>query len=449
MNKKKVPSSPATRQPIAEAAPPAAVPFPSPGYPTTLRAGQLDRDARNFLRAVNLVPNPAAADKPSPSQLKIVRESFRLAALALGSRPAVASVREREIAGPGGPIVLRIFVPFASKQPLPALLWNFGGGFIVGGLDTGESICRNIALAAGCITVAVNYRRSPEHDISASRADVLAALEWLAGHGAEEGIDTSRLAIGGDSAGGNLSAAVAQEAQRRGGPTLRMQVLVYPATELLERFPSYEENIDGGYFLTREGVDLIEAFLAESIENLDLADPWYSPRRSPDLGGLPPALVLTAGFDPIRDDGLDYAARLRDAGVPVEVLHYAGQFHGFLNFDTLVGAARNALRRIGAALKDAFADAPAVDRTIEIYDDSPTSAVSATAGEVATLALTAWTATVGWRDALLRIVSPKAASACRVVLSPWSVPTAFLRRRLRRHLNRLTEYQTYSGEAPN
>ncbi|MNZ88419.1 Carboxylesterase NlhH [compost metagenome] len=274
---------------------------------------------------------------------------------------------------------------------------------------------------------------------------MLAAVNWIADNGADLGIDTTRLALGGDSAGGNLTAAVSQELLRRGGPALRMQVLVYPATELVEKFPSYEENIHGRYFLSAEVVAWIEEQLSESTTTLDIEDPWYSPRRSPDMRGLPPAVIVTAGFDPIRDDGLDYGVRLRAAGVPVEMLHYAGQFHGFINFDSVIGAARDVLKRISEALVVTFNEEPAADRTIEIADEpSPAaSGLRGAAGELTTATVTAWTATVRWRDMLLGMASPTAARATRLLLKPWSLPTALLRRRINRHLDTLSAEQTY------
>lgn len=417
--------------------------FPAPGLPRVLRGRQLDREARAFLRMINLSPRSAG----SRVSLQALRQSGRLAALALGRRPAVAAVQEQVIEGPGGPITLRIFTPDQAQQPLPALVWYFGGGFVVGDLDTAESICRSIALTAGCITIAARYRLAPEHDISDSHADALATLQWVAEHGAELGIDTSRLAVGGDSAGGNLAAAVAQECLRNNGPALKAQVLVYPATELVGRFPSYDENIHGGYLLTEEAVSTLEGYLAHSIETLDLTDPRLSPRRSPDLSGLPPAVVVSAGFDPIRDDGLDYGARLRAAGVPVESLHYPGQFHGFLNFDLILGASRDALHRIGDALANVFRDEPARDRTLEMADASSTchSRLGYVAGEVTSYTLTAWTATEGWSGALLRLLSPMAANACQHLLRPLLLPAIGARRKVATQLGRLATEQTYTA----
>jgi acetyl esterase len=415
------------------------------GMPRVLRAHTLDREARAFLRILNVSTTLRPIESYSLPRL---RQGWNLAALALGRRPAVDSVTELQIEGPGGDIALRIFTPNPSDQPRPAFLWFFGGGFIIGDLDTADGLCRSIALAADCIVIAVRYRLAPEHTLSASREDARAALDWVSTHGATFGIDTTRLAIGGDSAGGNLSAVLAQETLRGGGPPLCLQVLVYPATELVEKFPSYAENAQQRALLTDKAVQWIEQTLAASLSTLDLLDPRYSPRRSANLRGLAPAVVISAGFDPIRDDGLDYAARLRNADVPVQLLHYKGQFHGFLNFDSINGAGRDALQRIGAALKDAFEGQPAADVTLEIADKAPRkrSRLRATAGEVATSTLTAWVATERWGETLLRLLSPKTASACRLLLRPWSLPAVLMRRKAIAGLDQLAARQTWPTE---
>ncbi|WP_139093062.1 MULTISPECIES: alpha/beta hydrolase [unclassified Pseudomonas] len=418
--------------------PPALVaPRPSgEGLPQVWRAAAPDRDARVFLRMLNLATRVRPIEHYSLSE---IRKVWRLTAQALGRRLPVASVTQLEIDGPSGPLALRVFKPHRTDQLLPAFLWCYGGGFVVGDLDTAESICRNIAVAAGCITIAVRYRLAPEHDLTAGREDFLAALEWIAAHGEELGIDTRRLAIGGDSAGGNICAAVAQESVRRGGPELSLQVLAYPATELVLAFPSLAENADG-YLITDSLLGQIQLVAASAIETLDPTAPWLSPRRNPDLAKLPPALVVSAGFDPIRDDGLDYTCRLRAAKVPVELLHYAGQFHGFLNFDAVVGAGQDALQRIGAALAHVFAGEPASDRTLEIADETaPGGAV----GEATRTALTVWSATDGWRDALLRRVSPTLAGFTQWMLTPCLAPANLMRRQLDEQLQRRITTQTY------
>ncbi|MFD1555078.1 alpha/beta hydrolase [Paraburkholderia silviterrae] len=296
------------------------------------------------------------------------RLAWRLSALALGRADAVARVETRSIPGPYAPIRMKVYRPSLTAEAAPAFLWFHGGGFMMGGLATADAICRHIAAASGVMVVAVRYRLAPEHDLYAGRADCMAALDWIVREGSLLGIDSTRLAVGGDSAGGNLAAAVAQRHVEQGGTALRLQVLAYPATNLLDDFASKAENA-GGYVLTSEGIDAIRRLITQG--RTDLANPWISPAFTRELRDLPPALVVTAGFDPIRDDGLAYAGRLREAGVPVELLHYAGQFHGFLNFDGVLRAARDALDRIGAALRLGLATpageaaAPA-DRTIEL-----------------------------------------------------------------------------------
>ncbi|MET0542813.1 MAG: alpha/beta hydrolase, partial [Variovorax sp.] len=251
------------------------------GMPLTLRSGKPDREVRAFLRWANLAPGQIT-DRSVGMQRKV----WRLMSLAMGRRPGVASVTQRTIAGPGGPIELRIFSAGRSLKPRPAFLWCHGGGFIVGGLDSADSICRSIALATGCIVIAVGYRLAPEHPLTACREDFLAALQWVGQSGHTIGIDAARLAIGGDSAGGNICAAVAQHVTRNDGPKLCLQVLAYPATDLVEEFPSLVENARG-YLITEQ---LLRGVLAHVGEVTDAQDPWLSPRRQPDLSGLPPAL---------------------------------------------------------------------------------------------------------------------------------------------------------------
>lgn len=425
---------------------PAGIESRSAGMPHMRRAQRPDRDARAFLRILNLATRLRPVENYSLRQL---REVWRLTSLALSQQPSIPSVSEVVIDGPGGPLELRIFRPDNTGQPLPAFLWFHGGGFVVGGLDSAESICRNTAHNAHCISIAVRYRLAPEHDLAAGREDCLAALRWIAENGASLGVDTARLAIGGDSAGGNICAAVAQQALREGRPALCLQVLAYPATDLQQEFPSFVENAEG-FMITDKLLAQIKQTVAGSFDSLDPQDPWLSPRRSKDMRGLPPAVVISAGFDPIRDDGLDYTSRLRAAGVEVQLLHYAGQFHGFLNFDAIIGAGGDALLRISDALAAAFRGEPAPDLTLEITDETPTgsSRLCATVGELTTSSLMTWIATERWSGTLLRQVSPLSASAARLVLQPWSAPLKLLRRRLIAHLDRRIAHQSYPELQP-
>ncbi|MDM0103433.1 alpha/beta hydrolase [Variovorax sp. J22R24] len=406
------------------------------GMPLTLRSPRPDRDVRAFLRWFNLAPG-RIENRSVPTQRKL----WRLMALALGRRPQVASVTHRTIAGPGGPIELRIFSAGPSKQPRPAFLWCHGGGFIVGGLDSGDSICRSIALAADCVVIAVRYRLAPEHPLTAGREDFLEALQWVAQFGATLGVDTRRLAIGGDSAGGNICAAVAQHTARHDGPRLSLQVLAYPATDLVAEFPSLEENASG-YLISER---MLRGVLAHIGQIPDADDPWLSPRRQADLRGLAPAMVISAGFDPIRDDGLDYATRLRAAEVPVDLLHYPGQIHGFLNFDSVIDAGRDALNRIAAALDKAFGGDAAPDRTIEVADAAPTPTAwpLRPVTELLMTSLTGWaTAERVWL-ALVGRLSTTTDRATRKLLESRLVPGAFLRRSAAAQVHALEARQTW------
>ena len=333
------------------------------GQPRRLRANSLDPEAQALLKVLNL-----AARKPvDMDNLQRKRRSWALSAQVLGHAAPVAKVETLHIPGPAGKIELRVYRPSTVGRAVPAFLWIYGGGFVVGGLATADAICRHIAQASGAAVVAVRYRMVPEHDLYAGREDCLAALQWLAREGRRVGIDGASLAIGGDSAGGNMAAAVAQRFLAQGGQGLRLQVLVYPATNLRDDCASKAENAKG-YLLSATGMDAIKRVMTR--DDPDLSDPWLSPALAPDLAGLPPALVLVAGFDPIRDDGLAYVQRLRQAGVAVDLLNYAGQFHGFLNFNGVLRSARDALDRMSEALQRSLL-VPAsrvvpMDRTTEV-----------------------------------------------------------------------------------
>jgi acetyl esterase len=403
--------------------------------PASLRAAQPDREAKLFLRILS----PFVGKAVDRDELESSRHNWRLAAMTFGRRIPMASIVDQCIDGPNGPIDLRIYTPEGARGLRPGFLWCHGGGFVVGDLDTSEGICRGMARAANAVVVAVRYRLAPEHDLYAGREDFLAALNWIAAHGATVGIDSDRLAIGGDSAGGNISAAVAQETLRRGGPKLSSQVLVYPATNLAAEFPSKAEN-GQGYLLTAEFMDSLEALI---VQGRDLTDPWLSPAFSSDLRGLPPTVIITAGFDPIRDDGLSYAVQLRDAGVPVELLHYSGQFHGFLNFDSVIGAARDALGRIGDSLARAYRDKAPSDCTVEISDQTPSPFPGDVPRDLLSAAFMTNRSIRQINSTTARLLAPEAAKTLGLLLSPWWVPMAFVRRAVTSSLNPLVARQTY------
>jgi acetyl esterase len=326
--------------------------------PAVLRSDRPDLEVRRLLWQLALWPRRwRGADA-----LAGVRRDWQLAVRAFGSRQPVDAVDMRTVEAPGGPVTLRIYTPATGSAPRGVLAWFHGGGFIAGDLYTAGGMCRALANASGAIVVAAGYRRAPEHPLDAAREDCLAALTWLAGHAGDIGGDPQRLAVGGDSAGGALAADVAHDWVRRGGPALRAQVLVYPATDLDGDLPSLRENARG-YLLTRERIDWIRSLLSRVS---DLGAPGASPLEIADLRGVAPAVVVTAGYDPLRDEGLAHVRRLRDAGVPVDLLHYPGQIHGFLSFDRVLVGGRDAVERVGRLLATAFDGGLAESRVEEI-----------------------------------------------------------------------------------
>ena len=274
----------------------------------------------------------------------------KMAAAGAGSREAVASVTGRTIPGPAGPQAIRVYHP-GGDGPLPALVWFFGGGWSLGTLDTCDVVCRMLTNAAGCVTVAVACRLAPENKFPAAVEDCYSGAAWVAASAAELGVDPARIAVGGDSSGGNLAAAVTLLARQRGGPAFVHQLLVYPSTDYQAATPSMREMNDP-HFFNPQGVEWYWSQYLASPE--DGANPLASPLREPDLSGLPPATLITAEYDPLRDEGEAYAARLAEAGVPVEVTRYAGMPHAFLTMIAWVDAARDAVHHAAARLRTSF-----------------------------------------------------------------------------------------------
>ncbi len=269
----------------------------------------------------------------------------------------IGKVEDRTIPGGGGSLALRLYTPVAAPGGLlPILVFFHGGGFVIGSLQSHDAPCRQLANSAKCLVVSVAYRLAPEAPFPAAVDDALAATQWVFDHAAEIGGDATRLAVGGDSAGGNLATVVAQQARDAGRPAPMFQVLLYPAVDLTAApdrdFRSRLANANG-YFLE---LDMMAWFLQHYVPaGTDAADPRLSPLRHPRLGGLPPAYIAVAGYDPLHDEGVAYAAALEAAGVPVALVEYPGQIHGFISFGGAVAAGRRALEAAGAALKSAFA----------------------------------------------------------------------------------------------
>ena len=285
-------------------------------------------------------------------------EEARQAAAALsevhGAPEPVASVDNLAIPGPAGEIPVRVYTPEQSG-PLPVLVYFHGGGWVLGDLESHDALCRTLANAAGCVVASVEYRLAPEHKFPAAAEDAYAATRWAAENAAQIGGDPQRIAVGGDSAGGNLAAVAALMARDRGGPQLGFQLLIYPATDSACDTTSCRENAEG-YLLT---LQMMRWFWNHYLNSeADRVNAYAAPLRAPDVRGLPPALVLTAEFDPLRDEGEAYAARLRAAGVPVQLKRYDGMIHGFLGMGALIDRARTAIEEIAADLRTALLSPP-------------------------------------------------------------------------------------------
>lgn len=250
-------------------------------------------------------------------------------------------------------IPIRVYTPEgAVGGSAPLLLWLHGGGWVIGDLDTADATARALANRSGAVVVSVDYRLAPECPAPAALDDALAALTWAVENAELLGVDASRVAVGGDSAGGNLAAALCQKVRDEFGPDIDFQLLVYPVVDCTLGHPSIEENAEG-YFLTK---DTMVWFVGHYLgRDGDPKDPAVSPLHAESLAGLPPAMVITAEFDPLRDEGEAYALALQAAGVPVEAVRYAGQIHGFVGLAALLDDGRDALDRAGAALRAAFA----------------------------------------------------------------------------------------------
>ncbi|MDM0082040.1 alpha/beta hydrolase [Variovorax sp. J31P179] len=265
----------------------------------------------------------------------------------------VAQVRELQADGPHGPIPLRLYRPLGSAASalLPVLVYYHGGGWTIGDLDTHDTLCRELCNGSGCAVVAVDYRMGPEHRFPAAVDDVLAATRWVRREAAALGVDAQRLAVGGDSAGGNLAAVVAIAARDAGDLPVAWQLLIYPATDMRRIHPSHTTN-GQGYVLTRDTIGYFhDHYIADAAQDLD----WRaSPLLREDLAGLPPALVLTAGYDPLRDEGLDYARALTAAGSRASYVCFERQIHGFITMGRLLDEANTAVALCAAELRRAL-----------------------------------------------------------------------------------------------
>jgi len=268
----------------------------------------------------------------------------------------MARVEELTIPGPAGELGARFYVALgAPRPPQPLLVYYHGGGWVIGDLDTHDGLCRFLAEHSGCRVLSVDYRLAPEHPFPAPGEDALAAFNWATERGEALGIDPARIAVGGDSAGGNLSAAVCLAARDDGGPQPAMQLLLYPVTDAVGGQAS-RDTFAKGFLLTRNDMDWFEDHYIP--DGCDESDPRISMMRAPDVANLPPAYVATAGFDPLRDEAETYATRMREAGVTVALQRHAGLIHGFANLTAICPSARAAMFEVAGALRMGLANTP-------------------------------------------------------------------------------------------
>jgi acetyl esterase len=297
----------------------------------------------------------AALDAPAPYELSPAEARAQMAAMPQQREP-IGNVQDRSIPGSSGSIPIRIYEPATiatsggSTSSHPAIVYFHGGGWVLGDLDSHDAVCRALANASNSIVVAVDYRLAPEHRFPAAVEDAYAATIWIWSHASELRVDRERISVSGDSAGGNLAAAVTLIARENGNLSLFRQVLLYPITDCNLDTPSYRAFGDG-YFLTKQ---LMAWFWDQYAEDSDgRFHPHASPVRAKSLQGLPPALVLTAEFDPLRDEGDAYARRLKASGVPVESVCVDGMIHGFMRRIDLFDTAKETMNKIGQYLKKA------------------------------------------------------------------------------------------------
>jgi acetyl esterase len=284
-------------------------------------------------------------DTMTPEQ---AREDIRRNARIFAGTPIpMAKIEALTLPGPVDAIPAQLYVPLIDG-PRPLIVYFHGGGWVVGGLDTHDSTCRFLAHHADALVLAIDYRLAPEHRFPAAVDDALAAFQWAVREAAALGGDPARIAVAGDSAGGNLAAVVSQLARDAGGPCPAAQLLIYPATDLSTKRKSVE-LFSSGFFLTERDMDWYKDHYAP--DHSQWRDPRMSPLLTPDLRGLPPAIVATAGFDVLRDEGEEYSARLQAAGVRVELRRVAGQIHGFANATGVSPSARTAMAAIARSLR--------------------------------------------------------------------------------------------------
>jgi acetyl esterase len=306
----------------------------------------LDPQAQKILEDAAALGLPAYQDlSPAAARIQMLEQSPPVDPLL-----SVQRVENRSIPGPESDLPIRLYYP-EGASPFPVLVYFHGGGWVIGNLDTHHGFCHALAKASGCLIVSVDYRLAPEHRYPAAVEDAYAATKWVAENGALIQADPERLAVGGDSAGGHLAAVVALMARDREGPRIDLQILIYPITDCGFDTPSYLENQEG-YMLTRE---LMQWFWGHFIENeADAKHPYASPLQARDLSDLPEALIITAEYDPLRDEGEAYGKKLAAAGVKARLLRYPGMMHAFIRMIAYLDKAREALDEVSGTIREVF-----------------------------------------------------------------------------------------------
>jgi acetyl esterase len=319
------------------------------GAPPTIDGQTLASDTHALVKMAELAESTSFL---SGMSVERARAHARIEAEVTGAQPPIpmARVEGLEIPGQGGAIPGRLYVPggLAPGAPMPLTIYFHGGGWVIGDLETHDGVSRFLAAAAGTAVLAIDYRLAPEHPFPAAVEDAWAAFAWASTNAAELGIDPARIAVAGDSAGANLSAVVCLLARAGGGATPAMQLLIYPPTDSAGDMPSRQLFAEG-FLLTKGDMDTFEAYYLPP--GTDATDPRVSILLAPDLSGLPPAYVATAGFDPLRDEAEAYALRMREAGVQVALRRHPGLIHSFANQTAISRTARGAMLEAAGALR--------------------------------------------------------------------------------------------------
>jgi len=309
------------------------------------RSERLHPEVRALLEMIDAQGGPPL-ESQSPAEARASREGPM--AMLGGEPDALGRVENLSIPGPGSDVPVRIYASEHGGMR-PALVYFHGGGFVFGNLDTHDAVCRALAKESGAVVISVDYRRSPEHKFPAALEDSHAVVVWLAANSQRLGIDARRISVSGDSAGGNLAAVIAMRCRDAGGPALASQVLIYPVTDFSSFETGSHREFGEVYFLTRAGMHW---FRNHYLASTDLArNPEVSPLLAQDLSLLPPALVITAEFDPLRDEGEAYGQRLRQAGVPVTMSRFPGMIHAFISMRGVLAGGRQGIQEIAAFLR--------------------------------------------------------------------------------------------------